>query len=200
MIVSKLVIENLSFAGCGPVNLQINAGEIICLSGESGAGKSLFLRAIADIIPALGNRLLDQTDCLSLRAPLWRRMVGLLPAETQWWHDSIGEHFAKPESEHLSELGLDQNCMNWQVSRCSTGEKQRLALLRLLQNEPQCLLLDEPTGSLDSQNTLRVERLIRSMAQNKQLAVLWVSHSMEQIQRIADRHYVMQSGKLLAYE
>jgi len=199
--VSNLTIKHLSVAHIGPVDLELNPGEMVCLSGASGSGKSLLLRAIADIIPASGEITLDQHSHTSMPAPQWRRQVSLLPAESQWWHDRVGEHFSEVQHldlEGFTQLGFKKDCLDWSVSRCSTGERQRLALLRLLAIKPKCLLLDEPTGSLDPANTRRVESMIVDLAQRQSVPVLWVSHSHEQIERIADRHFVMQDGTLVA--
>ncbi len=196
---SKLTIHDLNIKHVGPVNLELSPAEIVCISGASGAGKSLMLRAIADIIPATGTISLDDQKSTKVLAPVWRRQVALLPAESQWWHDKVGDHFIKPDLDLFHKLGFEKDCLNWQVSRCSTGEKQRLALLRVLSNQPKCLLLDEPTGSLDPANTLKVEDLLQTLAKQQQVPILWVSHSYEQIKRVADRHYVMEDGKLATY-
>jgi ABC-type iron transport system FetAB ATPase subunit len=189
-----LRLENIKVLHIGPVNLTVNASQIICLSGESGIGKSLILRAIADLIPHEGEVFLDDKSSHDYSAPDWRKRVALLPAESQWWVDSVGAHFAKRNTDLMNSLGLSEQAFDWEVSRCSTGEKQRLAIVRLLTNQPQCLLLDEPTGSLDPENTKRVEGLIRQFANENNLPVLWVSHSEEQIKRVADRHYVVREG------
>ena len=191
---SELRLEKLKMAHLDPVDLVVKAAEIVCLSGQSGAGKSLLLRSIADIIPHDGQVLLDGRSSLEYSAPQWRKQVALLPAESQWWRDSVGSHFTEMDKMLLAQLGLSDEALQWQVSRCSTGEKQRLAILRLLVNKPKCLLLDEPTGSLDPENTKRVERLIKQIAVEENIPVLWVSHSEEQIKRIADRHFVVRDG------
>lgn len=191
---SELRLEKLKVAHLDPVDLVVKAAEIVCLSGQSGAGKSLLLRSIADIIPHDGQVLLDGRSSLEYSAPQWRKQVALLPAESQWWRDSVGSHFTEMDKMLLAQLGLSDEALQWQVSRCSTGEKQRLAILRLLVNKPKCLLLDEPTGSLDPENTKRVERLIKQIAVEENIPVLWVSHSEEQIKRIADRHFVVRDG------
>jgi len=198
--VAILTIKNLIIAHVGPVNLELKSGEIVCLSGASGSGKSLMLRAIADIIPATGTFSLGEMKSSSVMAPVWRRQVSLLPAESQWWFDTVGEHFNQPDLELMHALSFEKDCLEWEVSRCSTGEKQRLALLRVLTNKPKCLLLDEPTGSLDPDNTLKVEALLKRLAKQQQIPLLWVSHSHEQIKRVADRHFVMRDGKLVTYE
>jgi len=193
---SELRLEKLKVVHLGPVDLAVKAGEIVCVSGESGAGKSLLLRAIADIIPHEGQVFLDDLSSLNYTAPQWRKQVALLPAESQWWQDLVAAHFSEPDKVNFQQLGLEASAIEWQVSRCSTGEKQRLAILRVLANRPKCLLLDEPTGSLDPENTKRVESLVKNIAERDNLAVIWVSHSEEQIKRIADRHFVVRDGGL----
>ena len=199
---SILTIKDLTIAHVGPINLELKPGEIVCLSGASGSGKSLMLKAIADIIPASGSLSLGDINSINVLAPIWRKQVALLPAESQWWHDTVGEHFklANLDLELFQQLGFARDCLDWQTSRCSTGEKQRLALLRTLANKPKCLLLDEPTGSLDPDNTLVVEALLKTLATQQQIPILWVSHSHEQINRVANRHLVMREGKLVTYE
>jgi ABC-type multidrug transport system ATPase subunit len=133
-----------------------------------------------------------------MSAPAWRKRVALLPAETQWWYETIGQHFEKHDDAVLQRLGFSPSAWQWQVTRCSSGERQRFGLLRTLVNQPECLLLDEPTGSLDPENTLRVEKVVQDYANSQQAPVLWVSHSMEQIKRVANRHYGFLDGNLIA--
>lgn len=194
----ELTLQDVCVAHVGPVNLHVNAAEIVCLSGGSGTGKSLLLRAVADLIPHAGSVLLDGQAADSMPAPQWRRQVGLLPAENQWWQDHVAEHFSVRNNDMLATLGLGEASWDWQLARCSTGEKQRLALLRLLSNLPRCLLLDEPTASLDPDNIERVECLLREYIHQHQTPVIWVSHSRDQIRRVASRHYVLRDGKLEA--
>lgn len=194
----ELILQQLCVAHVGPIDLQLKPGEIVCVSGASGSGKSLLLRAIADIIPHTGRAMLDKVPADKMPAPQWRKQVGLLPAENQWWHDHIQEHFSRQDNALLARLGFDASSWQWQVARCSTGEKQRLALLRLLNGQPRCLLLDEPTASLDPENTERVESVLRDYIVSQQAPVLWVSHSRDQIQRMATRHFMLREGKLVA--
>lgn len=194
----ELTLQDVCVAHIGPVSLAVKAGEIVCLSGGSGTGKSLLLRAIADIIPHSGDAQLDGQAASAMQAPRWRKQVGLLPAENQWWQDHVREHFPVQDNALLAKLGFDEATWDWQLARCSTGEKQRLALLRLLCNQPRCLLLDEPTASLDPDNTARVESLLTDYIRAQQTPVLWVSHSRDQIQRVASRHYVLRDGNLAA--
>jgi len=172
-------------------------GECVCLSGPSGVGKTLFLRAVADLDPHEGRVSVDGVACEAVSAPNWRRRVGMLPAESQWWHEQVGPHFHQPRETWLAMLGFAPEAMGWQVSRLSTGERQRLALLRLLDNAPEALLLDEPTASLDPTSVERVETLIAGYRAERGAAVLWVSHDPQQIARVAHRHGVLRDGGLL---
>lgn len=181
----------------GPADLVVHGGECVCLSGASGAGKSLLLRAIADLDPHEGRVYLGDTPCMDVPAPQWRRRVGLLPAESHWWAERVGDHFADGmEAKTLQRLGFGKGVMGWTVARASTGERQRLALLRLLANRPDALLLDEPTAALDPKNVKAVEALVAEYRQRHRAPVIWVSHDPEQIARVARRHFRVRDGRL----
>ena len=190
-------IHNLQTRHIGPFDLSIDAGESVGLSGPSGAGKTLLLRAIADLDPHTGDIFLDNRECRTYDAPGWRCHIALLPAESQWWSDTVGAHFRQLDQHWLTALGFEPDVLDWQVARLSTGERQRLALARLLCNQPQVLLLDEPTASLDPENTQRVERLIDEYRQQQQACVIWVSHNAGQLRRVCGRRCRVVNGKLL---
>ena len=195
---NKLNVEQLYVKHIGPISLQVAPGEIVCLTGPSGSGKSLILRAIADVLDHKGLVSLNNTKSSDLDAPTWRQRVAMLPSESQWWAESVAEHFKHPEQHHdlLTELGFTEETWHWSLSRCSSGEKQRLAFLRILEGQPSCLLLDEPTGNLDASSTLKLEDIVKDYALAKQCPVLWVSHNPEQIKRIAKRTLVLNEGVL----
>ena len=195
-----LQVTGLCFQERGPYTFHIKGGECLGLQGPSGVGKSRLLRAVADLDPRTGTMTLGSINADSLPAPRWRQMVGLLPAESGWWLDNVGAHFhnfSHVAGEMLAELGFDNGVGDWQVSRLSSGERQRMAIARLLENNPQCLLLDEPTASLDQPTAIRVERLLRDYGRVHQAPIMWVSHDAAQLQRVTDRIMYMEEGGML---
>jgi putative ABC transport system ATP-binding protein len=197
----SLRLQHLRARHVGPIELNIDAGECVCIHGASGSGKTLLLRAIADLDAHAGDASLDGQRCSQLQAPDWRRSVALVAAESHWWGERVGEHFeGEINASWLQQLGLPDEAIDWQLSRCSTGERQRLALLRTLMQNPGALLLDEPTGNLDQATTYRVEELLAEYRRQRQAAVLWVSHDCGQIERVAQRRFLLRDGSLAEEE
>ena len=190
-----LELQNFQIHTLNPFNTKVK-NELVCLSGTSGSGKSLLLRAIADLIEHKGEAYLNEQKCSEITPVQWRKWVGFLPAESAWWLDKVGEHFNSVNNSYLSKLNLSADCLSWDVSRCSTGEKQRLAIARLLENKPKVLLLDEPTASLDPASVSAVESLIKEYAIERQVPVIWVSHDVQQIKRIADRAFEIINNEI----
>ncbi len=190
-----LSIQGLNRPGIKPFSLDLNGGECVALTGPSGAGKTLLLRAIADLDVNQGSVFLDQVNRNEFTAPEWRRAIGYLAPESGWWADDVGVHF--PDHERagalLPELGIMPDALNWQVARLSTGERQRLALARLLLISPSVMLLDEPTSGLDSDSMAMVEKIL-----SQQLAggtsILLVTHAVDQARRLAVRRLQMTAG------
>ena len=215
-----LRLDGLTHRTLAPVDLVLDAGERVFVSGQSGSGKSLLLRAIADLDPHQGEVWLDIEPRSRMAPPVWRRRVGLLPAESFWWAETVGEHFPAIQtsgtlsaekmgafhSDHpthrdqingwLAGLGFEPDVLDWSVTRLSTGERQRLALVRLLAQRPEALLLDEATANLDPVNRDRVETLVETYRREQDAAVLWVSHDPEQRRRLGGRAFVICNGRL----
>lgn len=191
-----LQIKDLDRPMLGPVSLSLAAGDCLCITGESGSGKSQLLRAIADIDPHGGTMWLDGVSAADIAPEQWRRQAGLLPPESSWWLPRARDHFANGMPVTPMQLGLADSVLEQPVSRLSSGERQRLGLLRLLANLPVVLLLDEPTANLDAQNTHRVEAVIDDYINSHSAAVIWVSHDRTQVARVANRHMELREGRL----
>ncbi|MFO1432150.1 MAG: ABC transporter ATP-binding protein [Candidatus Competibacteraceae bacterium] len=192
-----LQVRHLQRPGLYPVSFELNDGECIAVQGPSGSGKSLLLRAIADLDPNQGEVWLNGLAREGMTGPAWRRQVIYVPAESGWWSDRVGEHFADWDRAIplLQALFLPADARDWPVQRLSTGERQRMALVRALVLEPRVLLLDEPTSGLDSDTTAAAEQLIGERLRNG-AGVLWVTHSATQARRIASRCLSVESGRV----
>jgi len=198
---TQLKLVNFNCHTLNPINLELKHNETISISGDSGTGKSLLLRAIADLIPYKGECYIDDVSIKDIAAHEWRKRVAYFAAESQWWFDTIGEHFKLPLTKQIEtfliELGFNIEVLSWDVMRCSTGERQRLAIIRLLINEPDILLLDEPTANLDSENTKRVEQIIEEYQRLSNCSIIWVSHNSPQKKRVSQRQFEIKNSELV---
>ncbi|WP_229333005.1 ABC transporter ATP-binding protein [Halomonas sp. KAO] len=195
--IDALSLERLAVGELADASLTIHAGEVHCLSGPSGSGKSRLLRAVADLEPHGGQVWLGDIAQSSLPAHAWRAKVMLVPAESQWWAERVGEHMPRPSDTDLEALGFTPEVLDWQVARLSSGEKQRLALLRAISREPAALLLDEPTANLDDATTRRIETWLSQRIRERGWPVIWVAHNPDQIARVAQRHWRIAGSELI---
>jgi ABC-type iron transport system FetAB ATPase subunit len=183
----------------GPFTFDLHAGECIAIQGPSGAGKSVLLRMLADLDPHDGDALLDGHPASSMPAPAWRAAVVYQAAEPAWWDDTARAHFAGVDAgfveRTLAALDLGAAVLDTAIDRLSTGERQRLALVRSLARRPRVLLLDEPTAALDPGSIRRAEALLRAHLADG-MAVLVVTHAVEQAHRLAHRIFLLERGRL----
>ena len=183
----------------GPFDFSLRAGECVAIQGPSGAGKSVLLRMLADLDPHEGDALLDGRPASSMPAPDWRAGVVYQAAEPAWWEATARAHFTAADWDFvqgtLAALGLDAGVLHTEIERLSTGERQRLALVRSLARQPRVLLLDEPTAALDPESVARVETVLRDHLA-RGMAVLIVTHAREQARRLAHRIFRLDQGQL----
>jgi ABC-type iron transport system FetAB ATPase subunit len=194
--VGSLTLKQFQSPLLTPIDLDLPAGTCATISGPSGSGKTRLMRALADLEPSQGQVCLNAQEKATFSGPQWRQKVGLLLAESGWWHELVGAHFPHLEAELFDRLEIEREAIDWEVSRLSSGERQRLSLIRLLCNHPQVLLLDEPTANLDQANTAKVEALIEYWRKQHGVAVLWVSHDPQQRQRVGSQDWLIESGEL----
>ena len=192
-----LQVRDLRTSILKPASFSLSAGEALAVRGPSGAGKTLLLRAVADLDPNEGLVTLDGRDRSTIAGPKWRGLVGYVPAEPGWWANTVGEHFGDWAAAlvFVRDLGFAEQTKGWPIARLSTGKRLRLALARALTMRPKVLLLDEPTAALDVASVAAVESLIKARMRTG-LAVLWVTHDGEQAKRVAHRLLVVEAGQV----
>ena len=195
-----LSIAGLSSAYGGPYDLELAQGECVAVMGASGAGKSVFLRLVADMDPSRGQVELQGRRREEWSAPEWRSQVVYQAAESAWWAPCARDHVSPAQLDDalalLPQIGLEAAILDTPTERLSTGERQRLALVRSLVRNPRVLLLDEPTASLDFASTLAMEGLLRSRI-DAGLSIVWVTHSPEQAARVASRCFDLIHKRLV---
>jgi phosphate-transporting ATPase len=181
--------------GLFPASFNLEDGECLAVQGSSGSGKSLLLRAIADLDPNQGEIMLDGKLREAIPAPQWRRQIVYLPSEPGWWSDDVADHFPPWEEviPWIEAMHLPVAIRGRAVQHLSTGERQRLALARALVLHPRVLLLDEPTSGLDSSATHAVEQILKECLRMG-ASILWVTHDPEQARRVAKRCLLVEKG------
>jgi tungstate transport system ATP-binding protein len=187
------------------VTMTLKAGERVALIGANGSGKSTLLRVVHGLIaPAQG-----QVWCLPwlrqamlFQHPHLLRMSALNNMALGLWLDRqhhLTWHQAREEAwVALARVGLREVAL--QSGRTlSGGQMQRLALARAWARNPQLLLLDEPTASLDPHAKREVESLIQSFTQSQpDVSLLFASHNLGQVKRLASRVLYLEQGRVLA--
>lgn len=177
--------------------LSIAGGQTVALCGSSGAGKSIFLKAIADLLSWSGHIDLDGVCSSDVPAFQWRRNVIYVSSNTSWWAPSVEAHMEEhPELNNwLHNLSFDNAVLAMAPDELSTGQQQRLALVRALSRGPRVLLLDEPTANLDAENVRRVEILISQWVADNRI-VLFTSHDTSQVSRLSDLQWQIENGRV----
>ncbi len=196
------------------VSLELSGGNRLVVEGPTGAGKSVLLRALALLDPLEGGRILWRGEPVADGAvPEFRSRVAYLHQNPALAEGTVEENLRAPFAlrvhrgrrydrgravELLAELGRDPSFLGKSRDDLSGGERQVSALVRVLALEPEVLLLDEPTASLDPETTARAEELVGHWVAEGAgaRAYVWVSHDREQAGRVAGRRLRMEAGRL----
>jgi ABC-type methionine transport system ATPase subunit len=187
------------------VEIVIRGGRITAVVGPSGSGKSTLLRVINRLIePTSGEVYLDGVPTSGLDPLDLRRRVGMvfqIPAlfggsveEAVLYGARLSGKDADPR-RLLEVVGLDASLAGRDPQSLSVGQQQRVTMARALALEPEALLLDEPTSALDEAARRRIEELVRDLNARLGLTMVFVSHDLAQVQRVADRVVVLAEGR-----
>ncbi|MGC0931230.1 iron ABC transporter ATP-binding protein FetA [Pantoea agglomerans] len=179
-----------------PVSLQLYQGDCVLLTGPSGSGKSTFLKILASLItPTSGQLFFRNSEVTTLKAEAYRQQVSYCFQTPQLFGQTVYDNLAlpwqirrqKPQRDKLvaalESVNLSPDMLNKPVEQLSGGEKQRVGLLRNLQFMPEVLLLDEVTSALDEENRLSVLSLINRISAEEKVAVVRISHDVNDIQQ-----------------
>ena len=188
------------------VSLQIAQGERVALVGPNGSGKSTLLRTMHGLLPpAAGQVVRDpaRRQAMLFQQPHLLRASALANVALGLWLDrSMGLSWSQAQQRALlalARVGL-QSIATQGGRQLSGGQQQRLALARAWARQPDVLLLDEPTASLDPHAKRDVEDLITEFAdgQGTPLTLVWASHNLGQVKRMATRVICLESGRVRA--
>lgn len=206
--------KNEGYAALRSVDIEISAGEFVSICGPSGCGKSTLLNILGFLdIPTDGKYFFKGRDVSlfngSQRAWLRRKEVGfvfqsfnLLPKMSALENAMLpllylGEsrtQAVKKASSLLEKVGLGQKKDN-SILELSGGERQRVGIARALSNDPEILLADEPTGNLDSANSVEVMKMLRDFNKNMDMTVIMVTHDLK-LSAMADREIRIKDGSI----
>ena len=198
------------------LNLSVKAGELVCLLGPNGTGKSTLLRTISRIQPALsGSVEIDGVESGRMsRRELARRLgvvlterpvVGALSAcglvelgryPHLGWHGRLSVRDREVVDQSIRAVAAEHLAAR-DFSSLSDGERQRFMIARALAQEPSILLLDEPTAFLDVPSKVQVMGLLRRLAHDQKLAIVVSTHDLELALRMADTLWLVAPGGTL---
>ena len=196
-----------------PTDFTLNHGDRVSITGSSGSGKSVFLRALALLdAPTSGQVLWNNQPIADGQIPHYRSHIGYLSQRPALLEGSVEDNLRFPYNlKTLRKRSYDPHAVTTLLEHAgkapdflaknaldlSGGEAQVVSLIRTLQLNPEVLLLDEPTAALDPTSSRDVEALINAwFGADTARAYIWVSHDLDQARRMSDIHLQMHAGVL----
>ena len=198
------------------VNLNIHEGEFLAIIGHTGSGKSTLIQHLNGLMRAdSGSIYFNGEDIYAKQfsMPFLRKHVGLVfqYPEHQLFETTVledvcfgpknlglgKEEILAAAKKALKQVGLDESYYEKSPFELSGGEKRRVAIAGVLAMNPEVLILDEPTAGLDPKGRDKILNLLKKLQTERNIAIVLVSHSMEDVAKHADRLVVMSGGKKL---
>jgi len=192
------------------VNFEVRGGEVVGLLGVNGAGKTTVMSMLLGLItPDAGSIRVFGMDFRSNRLAILRRTNfcatnANLPTNLRVKHNLrifarlYGVAKPRRKVDELMELLEIGHLRDHVTGRLSSGESTRVNLAKALLNDPDLLLLDEPTASLDPDIADKVRKLVRRVQHERSPAILYTSHNMRDIREVCDRVLFLDKGSILA--
>lgn len=189
------------------VNAEIDRGDFIVIMGESGAGKSTFLRILAGLEAAEGYIVYDNIAWLGEQKalPVQQRNVGFVFQDYALFDNmSVRENLLFVNSDELladellEMMEIDRIAAR-NVRRLSGGQKQRVALARALMRRPRLLLMDEPLSALDPRMRRKLSAQIKALHERFGMTTLMISHDVGEAKRLATRLWFVENGRMEEY-
>ncbi|MHA2232393.1 MAG: ABC transporter ATP-binding protein [Candidatus Hodarchaeales archaeon] len=187
------------------VSFETQEQSIFLIFGPSGCGKTTLLRIINGIDEMTsGDVVLDGESIHDVPPLIWRRNCPLIFQEPRLFPGTVEYNIEFAAEYHklpvqvgnlLEAVGLD-GFEEKDVTTLSGGQKHRVSIARALALEPQVLLLDEPTASLDEDTKLVIEKLITNLVKKRGISAILVSHDKNQVERLAESSIVLEEGKV----
>ncbi|RCX12762.1 energy-coupling factor transport system ATP-binding protein [Anaerobacterium chartisolvens] len=195
------------------VSLEIKDGEFLAIIGHTGSGKSTLVQHFNGLIkPSAGKVCINGIDTRGKELKELRRHVGMVfqYPEHQLFEETVYKDIAfglekqgftegeieKLVKEAVSTVGIDLSILDKSPFELSGGQKRRVAIAGVVAMKPSILILDEPTAGLDPQGRDEVFQFISRMHRQLNITIILVSHSMEDVARLAQRIIVMSDGKI----
>ncbi|RBP44911.1 energy-coupling factor transporter ATPase [Garciella nitratireducens] len=201
------------------INLEIQDGEFIGLIGHTGSGKSTLIQHLNGLLkPTSGTIIIDDLDIADKNVKLKevRKKVGLVfqYPEHQLFEETIYKDIAfgpqnlgleekeieKRVKQSMEQVGLDfKELKEKSPFELSGGQKRRVAIAGVLAMKPDVLILDEPTAGLDPRGRDEILGQIKKLHKSQKITIILVSHSMEDISKLADKIIVMHDGEIVLF-
>lgn len=205
---NRLAATGIALSGrLEPTDLELRPGELTCLIGPNGSGKTSLLHALAGVGRPQGGVLFGGMDLRTISSPQRSRLLSYLPAsrDIAWplaVRDLAALGFKAPDAPERVDRALRLMEMDGmadrRADRLSTGERSRALIARALAPEARILLLDEPTANLDPLWQLRLMDHLERLAHEEGRIILVALHDLDSARRHADRLLIMDSGRLSA--